>query len=258
MIIGVLIANFCIDVAYVIDRPAHAGRDAGPLMAVSDRPPETATLPERADPGRPGADGSVDRARPAAAGRSSSISPAGTSKFVIGFCLVASMLVLAIVGPHADEPRAARLHRPDRRAAVRRVLVRDDLVRPGRLLPVRARAPRGVPGRRPRRRDRGRDRDGRRVHGRLPRRLDRRHPEHAHERRARDPDARDPDHRRRVPERAELCDRGGADRAHLVAVGGARDPLADLLAEDARVRRRRADQRPQPLPDHRARRSRRT
>ena len=50
----------------------------------------------------------------------------------------------------------------------------------------------------------------------------RRAPEHAHERRARDPDARGADHHRRLPERARARDRGDPHRADVVAVGGAR------------------------------------
>ena len=98
----------------------------------------------------------------------------------------------------------------------------------------------------------------RRLHRRLPQRLDRRRADHAHERRARDPDARDPDHRRGLPERAQLRDRGDPDRPHVVAVGRARGSRADLLAEDARLRRHRAAERPKLASDHRHARSRRT
>ena len=245
-----------------LHRPAHAGRDAGrSLMARLEptrgrRRARAAARRRRRDaaPRRHAAGaGAPPRAAP-----SSSTSRCRNWKFVFGVGLVLALLALAIVGPMLDRPRAARVHRPDRPAAVVRVLVRHDLVRPGRLRAVRPRPARGVPRRRRRRRDRVADRRGRRLHGRLPRRLGRRRPEHAHERRARDPDARDPDHRRRVPERAQLRDRGDPHRAHLVAVGGARGPRADVLAEDARLRRHRAPQRPQHAADHRDARSRRT
>ena len=55
-----------------------------------------------------------------------------------------------------------------------------------------------------------------------------------------------------------LRDRGGLHRAHLVAVGGARDPRADLLAGVARVRRRRAAERAAARGRSSPRRSRRT
>ena len=58
----------------------------------------------------------------------------------------------------------------------------------------------------------------------------RRHPQHAHEHRPRDPDARRPDHRRRLPQRRQPDVGGGPDRAHLLALGRARDPGADVLA----------------------------
>ena len=101
-------------------------------------------------------------------------------------------------------------------------------------------------------------RRGRRVHRRLPGRLDRRRPEHAHERRPRDPDARDPDHRRRVPQRAQLHDRGDPHRADLVAVGGAGRARADVLPEDAGLRRHRAAERPRAPARSSRPRSRRT
>ena len=162
------------------------------------------------------------------------------------------------LGPLLAAHQPLEFSGPDRLAAVVRVLVRDDVVRPGRLLAVRLRPARGVPRRRRRRRDRLAHRRGGRLHRRLPRRLAGRRPEHAHERRARDPDAGDPDHRRRVPERAQLHDRGDPDRAHLVAVGGAGGARADLLAEDARLRRHRAAQRTQARGRSSRPRSRRT
>ena len=180
-------------------------------------------------------------------------------KFVFG-----SSLVLVAARCSRSSGRCSPTHPPlaftgptDQRA-VGGVLVRHDLVRPGRLLAVRPRPARRVPRRRGRRRDRVGARRGRRLHRRLPRRLGRRRAEHAHERRARDPDAGDPDHRRRLPERAQLRHGGGADRPHLVAVGGAGGARADLLAEDARLRRHRAAHRPQHAADHHHARSRRT
>ena len=82
--------------------------------------------------------------------------------------------------------------------------------------------------------------DGGRVHRGLQGRRRRRGPEHVHERRARDPDARRPDHRLRVPERPRARQRGDPDRRDLVALGGARDPRADVLARVARLRQPRA------------------
>ena len=44
------------------------------------------------------------------------------------------------------------------------------------------------------------------------------------------PTLADPDHRRRLPERAQLLDRGGLHRADVVAVGGEGGQGTDVLA----------------------------
>ena len=68
-------------------------------MAVSDRPPDTATLPEERIPAVPEpTDASIALAH--RRGPEFFYFARRNVKFVIGFCLVASMLVLAIVGPH--------------------------------------------------------------------------------------------------------------------------------------------------------------
>ena len=62
-------------------------------MAVSDRPPETATLPDERIPAVPAADGSVDRARPAPAAPEFFYFALRNPKFVLGFascCMLGS------------------------------------------------------------------------------------------------------------------------------------------------------------------------
>ena len=232
-----------------LHRPAHAGRDAGRrVMAVSAATRESSTAGRRRRRSRPGATAPAAGRRAASRARRSEFLYFALRnwKFVLGARRRARRSSCSRSSGRCSPTHAPlEFSGPTDAAAVLRVLVRDDLVRPGRLLAVRLRPARGVPRRRRRRRHRLAHRRGRRLHRRLPRRLGRRRPEHAHERRARDPDARDPDHRRRLPERAQLRDGGDPDRADVVAVGGAGGAGADLLAEDARLRRHRAAQRAQ-------------
>ncbi len=83
-------------------------------------------------------------------------------------------------------------------------------------------------------------------------------PEHAHERRPRHPDVRAPARDRRLPAGARDHDGGRLHRAHLVALGGARAPRADVLARLARLRRHGAPERRAAAGRSSSRRSRRT
>ena len=138
-----------------LHRPAHAGRHAGRrVMAVPARA-------RARDPRRPGA---ATGARARRAG--SPAAPAHRSEFLYfalrnwkfvarRSALVLALLVLAIFGPDArDRTRRSRSPGPTDSPPSVRLLVRDDLVRPGRLLAVRPRPARGVPRRRRRRRHR--------------------------------------------------------------------------------------------------------
>ena len=104
----------------------------------------------------------------------------------------------------------------------------------------------------------GDDRHDGRLRRRLPRRRRRRGAQHAHERRPRHPDARGADHRRRLPQRRQPRRRGHLHRPHLVAVGRAGDPRADVLARLPRLRQPRAALGRGARSGHRPRRSRRT
>ena len=149
LIIGVLIANLDHRHRLRLHRPAHARRDAGRrVMAVSaPRAPSSTARPARrrrsARRAAPGA-----RAGAGAPLRVPLLRAAQLEVRLRRSALVLVLLALAIFGPMLADARAARVHRADRRAAVVRLLVRDDLVRPGRLLAVRPRPARGVPRRR--------------------------------------------------------------------------------------------------------------
>ena len=154
------------------DRPAHQGRHARGDGMSEPRRPVGAPVPDRlpvlpgdastspgavtGPPGRPASE-SVSRRREilyfALRGRK--------VPFALGVLLV--FFVIGIVGPIAASRRPECLRRPARRPALRRLLVRDHDLRPGRLRPVRPRARGHVRGGAPRRRRRGDHRDVRRV-----------------------------------------------------------------------------------------------
>src|SRR5262249_54350143 len=80
-------------------RPAHADRDAGPLMAVSDQHSDATVVAEERIPAiAEPTEASIALVRHR--GGEFFYFARRNVKFVIGFCLVASMFVLAIVGPH--------------------------------------------------------------------------------------------------------------------------------------------------------------
>ena len=180
VIIGVLIANFLIDIAYVFIDPRtrvgmQGGADGG-LRPARGRGPRR----RRGDSDRCRGAARDPLAGGAAAGPSSSISRCGTGSSSIGLTAVGAMLLLALVGPALTAHTPLAFTGPTDARPSGGVLVRHDLVRPGRLrrssstgcAPRSSSAPsaagsRAVIG------------DGGRVHRRLPRRLARRPAQHA-------------------------------------------------------------------------------
>ena len=157
LIIGVLIANFVIDIVYVVIDPRTRIGMQGELMPLTEPTQSGVALPAGpeadvaapAAPALPSGTGAPPRAR------SEFLYFAFRNwKFVFGATIVLAMLAIAIVGPMAGRPSSARVRRAARPAPVLRVLARYDVVRAGRLLAVRPRSPRRLPRGRPRRRHR--------------------------------------------------------------------------------------------------------
>ena len=207
LIVGVLIANFIIDIAYVLIDPRTRDRHAGRrVMAISDRwrgrPTRAGNAARRAAAVTAvvGVGSPLSRRRRA---RSSSTSrcvtgssSSGTASSVVPRARIFGPLLTA----HTPLEFAGRRQPPSSEYWFGTTTFGQDVfaqfvygLGAASSSASSAAASPGF-GRR------------RRVHRRLPRRLGRRRPEHAHERRARDPDPRDPDHRRRVPERAQIRD----------------------------------------------------
>ena len=211
IIVGVLIANFIIDIAYVFIDPRtrvgmQGGADGG--RRTTRRRARPAARPGLATPARRSRAG--DLRRPAASAPSSLYFALRNWKFVSGSPSCSSSSLLAIVGPLLTERTTARVRRPPDQppssdywfgtTSFGQDVFSQFVLRAARQLPRRRRSAAA-----------SRWLLGMAVGFTAGYRggVRRRRPEHAHERRARDPDARDPDHRRRLPERAQLCD-GGA------------------------------------------------
>ena len=166
IIIGVLVANFIIDIVYVMVDPrtrigmARRVRHDRCSHPRSSRRPAARPRPAAAR----GAAGPLGRAREALyfALRNAKLARSGWPS-------VAGRAWPSLSSARCcDRPRPQRLRRPAGVAALGRVLVRHHHVRPGRLRPVRPRPARHVPGRAARRRAGGGHRDDDRVRRRLP------------------------------------------------------------------------------------------
>ncbi len=198
IIIGVLIANFLVDIAYVIVDPRTRTGIQGSVVSTADQHTETVGT------GSASIAVVVDETLPPRRRRSETLYFAFRNrKLVIGLSVVLVLPRARDRRAVADGRRPVRVRLSDRAAAVVRALARDDRGRAGRVRAVRLRLAVELRRRRCGERRGGHDRHGDRVRRRLPRRRRRRHAEHAHERRARDPDARGADHRRRVPQRRQ-------------------------------------------------------
>ena len=136
IIIGVLVANFLIDIVYVMVDPRHRGPGLTGGRTAAMTPSEAAARRPRTAPCR---------------NRQASVGPRALYFAVASEAHRPGVIargVVAIVGPLLHRPRPQRLRRPARPAAVGRLLVRHHHLRPGRLRPVRPRpaAPRSWSG----------------------------------------------------------------------------------------------------------------